>query len=94
MFDEDTNLYAHNNVKELFRTMNVELSYLNDWFCANKLSLNKTRYFLFQKTKGNDNLPLILPDLFIKDVKIKREKLMKLSYDRRKLNLKDPCLVS
>ena len=41
LFAEDTNhFYSHNNVKELFRTMNAELSHLNDWFCANKLSLN------------------------------------------------------
>ena len=41
LFADDTNLfYSHNNVKELFRTMNAELSHLNDWFCANKLSLN------------------------------------------------------
>ena len=32
---DDTNrFYSHNNVKELLRTMNVELSHLNDWFCA------------------------------------------------------------
>ena len=40
-FADDTNLfYSHNNVKEIFRTMSAELSHLNDWFCANKLSLN------------------------------------------------------
>ena len=33
--------------------MNAELSHLNDWFCANKLSLNnnKTKYVLFYKAK-------------------------------------------
>ena len=41
MFADDTNLfYSHNDVKELFQIMNAELSRLNDWFCANKLSLN------------------------------------------------------
>ena len=41
MFADDTNLfYSHNDVKELFQTMNAELIRLNDWFCANKLSLN------------------------------------------------------
>ena len=78
MFVEDTNLfYSHNNVKELFRTMNAELTYLNDWFSANKLSLNtdKTNISCFIKSK--DNLPLVLPDLFINDVKIKSENSLK-----------------
>ena len=66
MFADDTNLfYSHNNVKELFRTMNAELSHLNDWFCASKLS----------QSKGS--LPLVLPDLFMNDVKIKRENSLK-----------------
>ena len=80
LFADDTNhFYSHNNVKELFRTMNAELSHLNDWFCANKLSLNtdKTKYVLFHKAKSKDNLPLVLPDLFINDVKIKSENSMK-----------------
>ena len=80
LFAEDTNhFYSHNNVKELFRTMNAELSHLNDWFCANKLSLNtdKTKYVLFHKAKSKDNLPLVLPDLFINDVKIKSENSLK-----------------
>ena len=59
--------------------MNAELSHLNDWFCANKLSLNtdKTKYVLFHKAKSKDNLPLVLPDLFINDVKIKSENSLK-----------------
>ena len=60
--------------------------HLNDWFCANKLSLNtdKTKYVLFLKAKSMDNLPLVLPDLFINDVKIKRENSLKFLgvYDR------------
>ena len=74
LFAEDTNFfYSHNNAKGLFRTMNAELSHLNDWFCANKLSLNtdKTKYVLFHKAKSKNNLPLVLPDLFINDVNIK-----------------------
>ena len=49
--------YSHSNVKELFTTLNAELSHLNDWFCANKLSLNtdKSKYVLFHKTKSKDN---------------------------------------
>ena len=80
LFSDDTKLfYSHNNTKELFRTMNAELSHLNDWFCANKLSLNtdKTKYVLFHKAKSKDNLPLVLPDLFINNVKIKSENSLK-----------------
>ena len=41
LFSDYTNLfYSHNNIKELLITMNAELSHLNEWFCANKLSLN------------------------------------------------------
>ena len=81
LFSDDTNLfYSHNNIKELLITMNVELSHLNEWFCANKLSLNtdKTKYVLFYKAKTKDNLPLVLPELFINDVKIKSENSLKM----------------
>ena len=66
-------------LKELFRTMNAELNHLNDWFCANKLSLHtdKTKYVLFHKAKSKDNLPLVLPDIFVNDVKIKSENSLK-----------------
>ena len=59
--------------------MNAELSHLNDWFCANKLSLNtvKAKYVLFHKAKSKDILPLVLPDLFVNDVKIKKENSLK-----------------
>ena len=80
LFADDTNIfYSHNNAKELFRTMNAELNHLNDWFCANKLSLNtnKTKYVLFHEGKSKDNLSLALPDLFIDDVKIKRKNSLK-----------------
>ena len=32
---------------------------------------------MFHKTRSKDNLPLALPDLFINDVKIKRENSLK-----------------
>ena len=59
--------------------MKAELSHLNDWFCTNKLSLNtdKTKYVLFHKAKNTDNLPLVLLDLLINDVKIKRGNSLK-----------------
>ena len=80
MFADDTNLFdLHNNVKEFFRALNAERSHLNDSFCANKLSLNidKTKYVWFHKAESKDDLPLILPDFLINDVKIKRENSLK-----------------
>ena len=35
------------------------------------------KYVLFHKAKSKDNLPLVLPDLFINDVKIKSENSLK-----------------
>ena len=80
MFSDDANLfYWHNNVKQLFGTLNAELNHLNDWFCGNKLSLktDKTKKVLFHKAESKDNFGLVLLDLFINDVKIKRENSLK-----------------
>jgi len=59
----------------LFDTFNQELKKLEDWFKANKLSLNidKTKYSLFHKLSQADNLPLKLPNLTINHKIIKRE---------------------
>ena len=41
MFADDTNFfYSHMNIKTLFDTVNKELNNVNEWFKANKLSLN------------------------------------------------------
>jgi len=41
MFADDTNLfYAHKNLNVLYHTVNSELQKINEWFKANKLSLN------------------------------------------------------
>ena len=47
---------------------------INDWFMANKLSLNfgKTKYSLFHKPSWVDDLPLQLPKLSINNQEIKR----------------------
>ena len=47
MFADDTNLfYSYHDIKTLFSTANEELEKLEDWFTANRLSLNikKTKY--------------------------------------------------
>ena len=41
MFADDTNLFcSHKTIKELFKIMNHELIKIQQWFNANKLSLN------------------------------------------------------
>ena len=47
---------------------------IDDWFMANKLSLNvgKTKYSLFYKPSRVDDLPLKLPKLSINNQEIKR----------------------
>ena len=83
MFADDTNLfYSHKNIKTIFNTVNLELNKLNEWFKANKLSLNadKTKYTFFHKLSKRDNIPLKLPQLLINDTIIKREKCNQVSW--------------
>ena len=48
MFANNTNLfYEHKNVIKLFATVNEELMNINDWFMANKLSLNVGKNEIF-----------------------------------------------
>ena len=41
----------------------TQLNQINDWFLANKSSLNseKTKYILFHKLTDQDNIPIQLP---------------------------------
>ena len=62
-FGDDTILFcSDNNIRTLFETANQKLSQINDWFLANKLSLNveKTKYMLFHKCIDQENIPLKL----------------------------------
>ena len=68
LFADDTNLFcSDNNIRTLFETAKEELSQINDWFLANKLSLNveKVKYILFHKLidqeKKNKLIPSNLP---------------------------------
>ena len=68
MFADDTNLLSsHDNIKDLFNNVNLELNKIAVWFKANKLSLNdgKTKYTFFQKFRQKYNIPLKLPMLAI-----------------------------
>ena len=80
MFADDTNLFlSNNNITALFAMANNELKHVNDWFKANKLSLNngKTKYTFFHKIKTSDYIPLKLPSLSINNTVIKRESCIK-----------------
>ena len=80
MFADDTNLfYEHKDLKILFSRVNQELQNINEWFEANKLSLNvgKTKHSLFHKPSRNDDLPLLFPRLLIKKIKVERVKSIK-----------------
>ena len=75
MYADDTNLFFnHSDVKILFDIMNTELESFNQWFKANKLSLNceKTSFTLFHKIRQSINLPLKLPKLEINKNEINR----------------------
>ena len=77
MFADDTNLfYEHKDLKTFFSLVNQKLQKINEWFEANKLSLNvgKTKYSLFHKPSRKDDLPLLLPRLLIKKHKVERVK--------------------
>ena len=52
LFVDDINLFcSEDNTRTLFETTNQELNQINDWFLANKLSVNveKTKDILFDK---------------------------------------------
>ena len=75
IFADDTNLFfSHKIIRELFHMANLELNQFFKWFNANKLSLNKdkTKHTFFHKAREKDNIPLMLPSLFINDREIKQ----------------------
>ena len=78
-FAGNTNLFcSDSNISTLFVTANQELSQINDWFLANKLSLNieKTKYMLFNKCIEQENIPLKLPLLQLNSKTSLKEKIV------------------
>ena len=63
----------------LFKTVNKELHYVNEWLLAIKLSLNagKTKYLFFHKPSTCDSIPLRLPTITFSSIEIKRESSVK-----------------
>ena len=81
LFADETNLFcSDSNIRTLFGTANQELSQINDWFLANKLSLNveKAKYMLFHKCIEQENIPLKLPSSLLNSNIIERDNLLKI----------------
>src|SRR6218665_539256 len=69
LFTDDTSILAsHKSHDQLLSMVNLELGYVNNWFRANKLSLNvmKTNYILF--TSRRKQIPPTEGILKISDV--------------------------
>ena len=80
MFAEDTNFFfEHSNINTLLKTVNDELIKINEWFSANKLSLNvgKTKFSLFHKSGKKYSIPSHPPRLKINNHDIERVNAMK-----------------
>ena len=78
MFADDTNLFfEQKDISLLFSTVNRELKNINEWFISNKLSLNvkKPKFSIFHKAIRRDDLPLVLPKVFINNQVIKNNHL-------------------
>ena len=73
MLADDTNLsFSNCNIPVLFATVNRELSKISQWFLANKLFLNVTKYLFFHKTSKKDDTPLKLTRLQINNYNIQK----------------------
>lgn len=73
LFADDTNIFASNkSYEKLVQQLNLELVHVNDWFAANKLSLNikKTNYILFSSHRKK--LPLTEIPLLINNTPVPR----------------------
>jgi len=63
MFADDTTLYtSSSNIDDLYKVVNTEINLLDDWFRANRLSLNagKTNHILFHRYKHSNDPKHIL----------------------------------
>ena len=79
MFGDDTNFFFEHGNINAFKTANDELIKINEWFSANKLSLNagKTNFSLFHKSGKKYSIPSHLPMLKINNHDIERVNTMK-----------------
>ena len=73
LFADDSNLLLQGkNPSDISNTLSIELSKINDWFCANKLLLNanKTKLIIFKSRKCRVNIDP--PPVFLNGVEIKQ----------------------
>ena len=80
IYADDTNLFlTHKDISYLFKTANLQLERINQWFISNKLSLNvsKARHSFFHKPSKRDDIPLLLPKLNINNSEIERSECLK-----------------
>ena len=71
LFYDDTTIFkSSNNIETLHTAMNKDLQILEDWFKANKLSLNasKTNYIILRKNKSELNYMYTRCKLMIKEI--------------------------
>ena len=80
MFADDTSLFlTHKDISYLFKTANLQLEIINQWFISNKLSLNvsKTRYSFLHKPSKRDDILLLLPKLYINNSEMEKSECLK-----------------
>ena len=81
MFADNKNLFFEQKDISvvLFSTVNRKLQNINERFLSYKLSLNvkKTKFSIFYEASKRDDLPLVLPKLFINSQVIKRQSSIK-----------------
>ena len=76
----DINLFfEHKDISVFFSTVTREFQNINQWFISNNLSLKvkKTKFSIFHKASKRDDLPLVLPKLFVNNQVIKRQSSIK-----------------
>ena len=75
MFADATDLfYSNKDINTLFKIANEELNEINEWFRANKLSINagKTKYIFFHKQQDGKKVPQKLPMLVLNNTTLER----------------------
>ena len=78
MFADEINLfYTNKNIKVLFKTVNKELHYVNEWFIANKQSISQNTKIFVHKQSARDSIPLRLSIITFNSIEIKRESFVK-----------------
>ena len=73
----DESSYTDKNIKVLFKTVNKELHYVNEWFLANKHNAEITKHLFFHKPSACGSIPLTLPTITFNSIEIKRESYVK-----------------